>query len=458
MNLRQKNLLKPLRPARWCAVRRAGNLANLKTLLAILPVLISASCSKPPEEESQMSRTTSSYFSDLVAGQLRISKSGSAAFVLLNGAPVRTVEGSDSYIESESGGAKAQPAIEPMFASNYTAKQAFARLMRALRSQRRPMPEALWLVHPQSSYVLDVGRNLKVGSWVFFYQDASKTGSRAVITCRGDVQIESGGYDPVFRATSPIRLGDWIVDSSDALARTLSRGAAWYSIHPIGGWLVNIDIQNVGIRPVWVGDGQFLQTDSAGGARGLASFLVDATSGEIYGMEGRDSPQRVLAPSLADEGQRPSSKSEQYAYRGPDGHVVYDQDQINSALIKEGIRAARNASSWATSGVMKAAVADWLGAGDDLDRAVNMERNNSQRRYYRSIISVAVRDFGAASSDLRDLGPDLKAKASEATRIIETLKNKPIDEASIVVEAKTNNGVIPIEIWIGTQPLTRPAR
>jgi hypothetical protein len=449
-------------PPRKMTLRQFG-----KGGLAILLVLNWVSCSKPDEknspkpqeENSHMMRAISIYSSDFVGGQIRVTKKGSASFQTLNGAPVSTIEGSESFVEAESGRAKAKPAGDPALVSDYTAKQAYARLIRALRNQRRPMLEALWLVHPQSSYVYDVGRNLKVGSWTFYFKDKSGVENRADVTCQGEVQIESGVPSSVLTGTTPMRPEAWVVDSSEALARTVSRGAAWYSTHPVGGWLVNIDIQGAGTRPVWVGNGGFMQTDSATGAPlGVVGFLVDATTGEIYGMAGRDRPHRVLSLPPAAEPQQATggSNSWQHAHKGRDGRVVYDEELLRPMLMKERARQARDASSWSKSGVIEAVLGDWLGAGDDLDRAVSMQPANSEYRYYRSVVSIAVRDFDAALSDLRELSPEFKAKASEGARIIGMLKDTPTEETSFVFEAKTNGETIPIEVWIGTQPLTRP--
>jgi hypothetical protein len=114
---------------------------------------------------------------------------------------------------------------------------------------------------------------------------------------------------------------------------------------------VNLDVKDAGTRPVWVGDGLFLQTDSVTGApSGMVGFLVDATTGEIYGLAGRDAPHRVFALPPVDP-QQPTGRSNSWrdARKDTEGRVVYEQEPLKAMLLKEHARQTRDAFSWSTS-------------------------------------------------------------------------------------------------------------
>jgi hypothetical protein len=109
---------------------------------------------------------------------------------------------------------------------------------------------------------------------------------------------------------------------------------------------------------------------------------------------------------------------------GVSGRLVYDRLLLRRLLAAEVSKASRAASSWRTSGVLNAALGNWLGAVDDLSRAVGLARDNDEVRYYHGLVSLIIRDFPTATKDFVALSPQFKNQADDGLKNVEILKGE----------------------------------
>lgn len=353
----------------------------------------------------------------------------------------------------------------------YSAKQAFGRLTLYLREHKQPLPKVIWSAIPERTALYSHGESGGlsgiVGGWVFFYEDAEGRMRSARLNCWGEVMIEEGDTD--FAKTYPgdIQLHEWVLDNNDAHMVVLSRGGEGRTSN-FGGWLMKVSVEGRGIRPVWAG-GTWYMPD-----KGFL-IMVDAQTGELYRpmCEKKLEPLAPIQEPLGaewnggfDEKSTEAliSRSEQYywwprAYRNFEGRYIYNRKLLHAKLQEEERQPSRSASSWMTSGILHSVLGEWTEAVDDMNRAIGMEPQNHDYRYYRGLIFMVIRDLDNAVSDFQALPQGSKDRVDNLG-YIPILRGKK-DAGGLVAFMRnigTDVGMVPFEVYIGSLPLASRLR
>jgi hypothetical protein len=363
----------------------------------------------------------------------------------------------------------ASEAEEKREVTSYTAKQAFARLTLHLRNQQRALPRELWQMIPLRTALYTYQDNEKlagtIAGWVIWYEDHDGKNYEARLDCWGGLKIAADEKASGRTFRRPVELGRWILDNTDAHCLVLSRGGA-ANARNFGGWLMTIDVLGRGIRPVWAGGAWRLPT--------LRSIvLVDAETGAMYRPAGENKYVPIepdVNTSNTSEAQWNGgfdeksidallSRSEHsywwpYCYRNAQSRYIYNRKLLRAKLLEEQRKANRSASSWLTSGILNAALGNWIAAADDLAKASSMEPENSDYRFYRVLVLLVIRDLETASFEVKQLREGNKHN-DDALNYLKILRGeeKAGGLAGFMRNIKTDAGWIPLEIWIGSVPL-----
>ncbi|MEO0101290.1 MAG: tetratricopeptide repeat protein [candidate division WOR-3 bacterium] len=346
--------------------------------------------------------------------------------------------------------------------SYYSAKQAFARLILYLRENKQPLPQVIWNGIPERTSIYSHGESGLlsgiVGGWLFCYEDINGNTWIARLTCLGEVVIEKEETDFNKFYPRPIKLDEWILDNTDAHIAVLREGGEG-RVNNFGGWLMTVVVKDRGARPVW-GGGAWYMPD-----KGLP-IMVDAQTGELYDEEKAEPITLSKTYKTEWDGgfdeKSPDaliSKSEYYywwprAYRNFNGYYIYNRLLLLTKLEEEKSKLSRSASSWMTTGILHGILGNWEKAVDDLNKAIQMEPQNSDYRYYRGLTFLIIRDLDKATSDFLSLPQDSKAR-TDALRYVETLRGKKESEGIIAFAQNiiTDIGMIPLEVHLGPIPL-----
>jgi hypothetical protein len=348
----------------------------------------------------------------------------------------------------------------------YSAKQAFARLTLYLREHKQPLPKVIWNAMPKRtalySYGESGGLSGIVGGWVFFYKDTQGRTRNARLNCWGEVMIEEVDTDFVKIYPRAIQIHEWVLDNNDAHMVVLSRGGEGKA-NNFGGWLMTVDVEGRGIRPVWAG-GTWNMPD-----KGFL-IMVDAQTGELYHpiSEKKLKPIALTQKPLEvewnggfDEKSTEAliSRSEYYywwprAYQNFEGRYIYNRKLLQAKVQEEESKPSRSVSSWVTSGVLHSVLGKWVEAVNDLSRAIEMDPQNHDYRYYRGLIFMVIRDLDKAISDFQALPQDNKDRA-DALGYIAILRGKKERGGlvSFMRNIDTDVGMVPLEVYIGSVPL-----
>jgi len=350
--------------------------------------------------------------------------------------------------------------------TQYTAKQAQARLHRYLKRRGEPGIEKLWYVFPEQSF--DLKRSSLVGSWMLVFEDVNHQKLAVVLNCWGEAKKgdPSQANALIHDLPGPIQQNSWVLDNTDALRVAVRRGAVWLTDRPFGGVLLTLTIKGRGIRPVWGPNGQL--SLSVGGVP--VPIWVDAETGALYTVTGKgDGEEYVEVEELREppwegffESQSPEADASRSvhpswwprAYKGKDAWMVYNRRLLESGLKKEA-SGTRDASSWHTLGIIDAALGNWIQALDNLDEAVNLDSRNDSYRYDRAIVSLIIRDFEAATADLATVRTDDLRQPIERTKaIVQRLqRNSSLAGCEELRDASTNLGIVPLQICGGPLPV-----
>lgn len=347
--------------------------------------------------------------------------------------------------------------------SYYSAKQAFARLSTHLRERSSPSPKLLWQVIPELSVFYREQFHGMVGGWVFFYEDEQGGKHEARANCWGELVVQPATTDLARGLVAPVKPSDWILDNTDAHVLVLEQGGEGNGDN-IGGWLMAARVEGVGIRPVWAGHSWRLRAQGG-------EVSVDAYTGELYPRSGRTEKESAIVEWNGDfdpgsSGAQMSQSSYRYwwprAYAttplprpaGVFGRLVYDRALLRRQLAAESAKTSRTASSWKTSGVLRAVLGDWLGAVDDLAQALTLAPDDDEIKYYRGLMLLVIRDFQSAVSHFKGLSSKFKQQSDDGLKNVAILKGQQKRElGAIILSMNTDVGSVPIEVWIGAAPL-----
>jgi hypothetical protein len=140
-------------------------------------------------------------------------------------------------------------------------------------------------------------------------------------------------------------------------------------------------------------------------------------------------------------------------YRDPFSvRYVFNRKLLNEELAKAQAQADRQADSWLTTGIIKAALGNWGASVADLNKAVELDGQNQTARATRGFISLVIRDLKGAEADIQ---PEINGeKAVEPKEMFDLLAGK--SEPGLFVATshnfQTEIGIIPLELNVGTKP------
>ena len=339
----------------------------------------------------------------------------------------------------------------------YTAKQAFGRLTRYLSARNESSPIKIWHAMPQQTAIYSYGKGERlggiVGGWVIDYEDRGGEKHQAKMDCWGSIEVthekpSTNQYDSAF-----ITPADWLIDNTDAHLIAVERGAA-VSSDNFGGWLMVVNIKGRGMRPVWAGGAWRV------GSSGRAVF-IDASSGDLYRNSEESDPQ-TSAP-VWNGGFQPESdsglmgKSRQpywwpRAYRDSDQRFVFNRRVLIQQIEEEQKKSSkRSSSSWLFTGIANAALRNWSTAAEDLTKAVEIEPENMELRFYRGLVLLAMRDLDGASADFKTVKDE--KRAADGQKYLNILRGKTSADGLVAFtyNVETDVGSIPFEIRIGSE-------
>ena len=133
------------------------------------------------------------------------------------------------------------------------------------------------------------------------------------------------------------------------------------------------------------------------------------------------------------------------------GRFIYNRKLLATEIKAQSSRPNRPSSSWKTTGILSCALGNWTQAIDDLSNALKIDPNNEECRYDRGMIYLIVRDFENATADFQTLSAEFRQRVGDPNLIVAMMKGrhsgKKLD--SFIFSADTDEGRVPIEIWIG---------
>lgn len=348
----------------------------------------------------------------------------------------------------------------------YSAKQALGHLTLYLREHKQASPKTIWKAIPERSALYSHGESGAlsgiVGGWVFSYEDEQEKTRSARLNCWGEVTIQEEDADFAKIYPRAIRLGEWVLDNTDAHRVVIAYGGEGRPSN-IGGWLMTVVVEGRGIRPVWAGSTWYMSD------KGFL-IVVDAQTGELY----RPMSEKKLEPISPQERVNTEwdggfneesydalmSRSEHYywwprVYQTFEGQYVYNRKLLKEKLQEEQVKLNRDAASWFTSGILRIVLGNWEEAIDDLDEAVKLEPENEEHRYYRGLYFLCIRDLDKANSDFQTLSEDNENR-SDALNYLTIFQGKKERHglAGFMHNIPTNCGMVPWEVWIGPLSLT----
>ena len=359
-----------------------------------------------------------------------------------------------------------QPENRPMTA--YSAKASLARLRLATKALGKPEPRAVWRIMPLATTLRgarDGGRIRTIGGWVVQYEDAQGKSNAAELNCWGEVRFSNFLPSPQVRSLPPVPLDEIVLDHADAHAMVLRRGGEALPDGPVG-WLMNIEVDGRGRRPVWGGEAWTL-----GGAGEWV--MVDAYTGEFYRPSEGDRLQPLEAgqPRLWKEWnggfdeESPEAKAgaAEAAYWWPRAYTsklegcVYNRAVLRAGIGAEEDRAERDAASWMTSGYLRAALGDWAGAETDLSRAVDLRPGSDEYVEARGLVRLVARDLAGAAADFGKVGNE-KTRGERLGFVAICRAEKPSDVTTFLRAMDTNAGMLPLSVQLGGAPLALPPK
>jgi len=361
---------------------------------------------------------------------------------------------------------KEKEEIRPL--TQYSAKQALGRLEVQLKRLGQPGLAKIWNAIPERSAVYKNRESKElswvVGGWVFCFEDTAGGAYEARVNCWGEVKLAKDETDMSKVYPRFIKPDELAVDNLNAHKIVLDQGGE-NTENNHGGWLMTIEVESRGIRPVWAG-GCWIMPD-----KGLM-VAVDAQTGEIYrlgsdGGKGVPLAGAAMAPKEWDGGFKEDS-TEALIGRSDNPHLwphcyremiiggyVFNRKLLNGDRQKEEAKPGRPASSWMTTGIINAALGNWGQGISDLNKAIELEPQTQNFRECRGFLSLVIRDLDTADVDIQ---PDAKGKeAVEPTEIFKMLRGQS-DPGGFLASMhvfKTEVGFIPLELNIGMEPFKR---
>ena len=340
-------------------------------------------------------------------------------------------------------------------------KAALGRLTLYLRDSHRPLVEGIWNAIPSNSalYTSNEGLSRTVGGWEIFYTDQRRNDWQAAINCWGKISVQhvQGGGNQFKRYIRPFEL---VVDNTDANAIALAIGGE-AKADGLGGWLLAVDVDGRGVRPVWAGMEWFLRKQGV-------LIAVDAQTGEIYtpSTENKMRPLNLHAapPSASWNGGfeetsvdalMGSSKTYYWwprAYEDGEDNYIYNRALLNQELARESQRPQRDAASWFTTGVIHDALGDWASGINDLDRAAELAPGAKDVLYYRGLSYLVVRDLDKARRDFSKLNDKERGDGLDKVSLFKGDKGSN-SLFQFMSNARTSDGYIPIVVQVGPLPL-----
>lgn len=377
---------------------------------------------------------------------------------------------SASSAASAARSAEPAPAPEPednRTITQYSAKQALARLEIQLKREGKPAISKLWNAIPERSAVYGNRDKTElswvVGGWVFYFENVSGSTYEARVNCFGEVKLAKDDNDLSKMYPKPIKPEELVVDNRDAHKIVLKLGGE-ATRNNQGGWLMTIQVDGGGVRPVWAGacwimaDKQWL-------------VAVDAQTGQVYRLEedGKELKGVTMSGSavmskewnggfVEDSTEAIIGRSDS-PYMWPNCYrdmisagYVYNFQHLKESLRKEEAKSDRPASSWMTTGIINAALGNWGKGISDLNKAVELEPQSQNFKECRGFLSLVIRDFETAEADIKpDAGGE---KAVESREIFNMLQGKS-DSGGLMATMhnfQTEAGFIPLELNIGMEP------
>ncbi|MBS0198085.1 MAG: hypothetical protein JSR77_15130 [Planctomycetes bacterium] len=348
----------------------------------------------------------------------------------------------------------------------YSAKAALARLRLAARQTGKPEPKGIWRIMPLHTAVRSLNGEAQsriIGGWIVKYEDTLGKSRVAELNCWGEVKIENETPNPTIAALPPVALSEIVLDHSDAHALVLARGGAAAADGPVG-WLMNIQVDGRGPRPVWGGEAWTL------GGPGKW-VMIDAYSGELYRPSEGDrlQPFEANQPRLwkewdggfdAESADAKAGKQEaEYlwprAYAASRGGYVYNRARLQADIGIEEDRAERAAASWMTSGLLQAALGDWVKADRDLTKAIELDPESDVCHQARGLAYLVIRDLNRAEADFEKV-KDAKERGECLTYVATCRGTRRRELASVMRAMNTNVGLMPLYIQFGETPLAAP--
>ena len=358
---------------------------------------------------------------------------------------------------------QAPPVADNRPMTAYGAKAALARLRMAARELGRPEPKGVWRITPLIATVRtskDGSQTRTIGGWTVRYQDAKGKSALAQLNCWGEVKFASDNPEALIVALPAVPIAEIVLDHEDAHALVLRRGGEGIADGAVG-WLMNIEVDRRGVRPVWGGESWTL------GGPG-AWVVVDAYTGEFYRpSEGnRMQPLDPDQPKLwkewnggfdEDSDDAKAGRADKpywwpRAYSCEGDQFVYNRGELRRAIDAEEGRADRNARSWMTSGFLRAGLGDWVAAETDMSKAIAMEPASDNARIARGLVRLVMRDLGRARADFAAI-TDANTRNGGLDYVALGRTGKPLAVDSVMRAFDTNAGMLPLCVRFGGVPL-----
>jgi hypothetical protein len=348
----------------------------------------------------------------------------------------------------------------------YTAKQAYGHLVCYLRSRNSALPIGLSHVLPERSAIYAYDERLAdiIGGWLIEFSDAKGRIWEARLNCWGDTSLTPVSEEGRNRSSVTVAPAEWVLDNVDAHRVALSRGAVG-SPSSCGGSLMALRVKGRGVRPVWAGGAWRLP------GRGLI-IAVDAHSGEVY----RFADDRSLelldgdASTVSDDwdgGFAPKSSEALFArydhpywwpnaYQDAGGRYVYNRSALLAKITEEQQKVERKPSSWFATGIAAAVLGRWDSAARDLDEAVKLAPEDSDFRFARGLVRLAIRDLDGATKDFA-ASPGDASRVGDSVQHLEMLRGARSRGGLLgfMHNLETDFGFLPIELRIGPEFLNK---